>query len=89
MTPLPHSIITPSESPIEFSGAYIESIMGKPAEIEHKSLVGDSLRNCAAERHPTIATLGETPFKNYEEEVAHYNIVANKIFSNAIQINVA
>ena len=40
------------------------------------------------ERHPTIATLGKTPFKNYGEEVAHYNIVATKIVSNAIQIHI-
>ena len=41
MTPLPHSIITPSECPIEFSGAPIESIMVKPVELDHESLVGD------------------------------------------------
>ena len=63
--------------------------MVKSAELEHESLVGDSLRNSSAERHLTIATLGETPLENYEEEVAHFNIVATKIVSNAIQINVA
>ena len=89
MTLLPHSIITPSECPIEFPGAPIKSIIGKPVKLEHESLVGDSLSNCVVERHPTIATLGETPFENYGEEVAHYNIVATKIVSNAIHINVA
>ena len=63
--------------------------MVKPAELDHESLVKDSFRNRAAGRHPTIATLGETPLENYEEEVAHFNIVATKIVSNAIQINVA
>ena len=48
MTPLPHSIINPSECTIEFSVDPIESIMGKPVELEHKSLVGDSLSNRAA-----------------------------------------
>ena len=48
MTPLPHSIINPSKCTIEFSVDPIKSIMGKPVELEHKSLVGDSLRNRAA-----------------------------------------
>ena len=58
MTPLPHSIINLSECTIEFSVYPIESIMGKPVELEHESLVVDSLSNHAAERHPTIDTLG-------------------------------
>ena len=66
INPLPHYIITLIECPIEFSGAPIESIMGKPVELEYKSLVGDSLSNRALERYPTIAVSGETPFENYE-----------------------
>ena len=88
MTPLPHSIITPDECPIEFSGAPIEPIAREPVEIEHKALVGDSLSNRAAERQPTISTLGKTPFENDGEEVAHYKIVATEIVSDPIQLHV-
>jgi len=88
MTPLPHSIITPGECPIEFSGALIEPITGEPVELKHGALVGDSLSNRAAERQPTIATLGETPFENDGEEVAHYKIVATEIVSDPIQLHV-
>ena len=81
MSPQNHTILTPSEAPIELSADLIEYLTREPVKIDNEALVGNSLRNHGDEHQSTIATLGETPFENHNGEgVEHHNIVGTEIF---------
>lgn len=64
----------PNDAPRSGSCASVES------ESLHEALIGADFRNPTnIIKQPTLAMLGETPFKNDGDEVAHHRVVATEI----------
>ena len=79
------TVLEPTLEPIELSGAPVPLEDDAPAEpMEHEALVGDELSEKLADKLPTLACLGDTPFENDGENVELHKIVATEIVSDPV-----
>jgi hypothetical protein len=74
---LPEVVAEVDRPPRSGSCASIDSL--------HEALIGAEFRNPTnIIKQPTLATLGETPFKNDGDEVAHHRVVATEIVKDPV-----